>query len=915
GVVGLITYWQDADNYLVFKWLPDDGASTRGQEKQLWRIWRGQPMLLVAAAGGYRPQQWYHLAVGVGGGLVNVAVDGQQVLQKHTDLFGQGKIGLYCSSEAETLFDDVQVSPITDENRLEVVRCAAIIPQFTKEQTMENWASPKGEWLAATGNPANATEPLFWNRGAFFGDYALELKATGLEAERAKVTAVLCGDGASVASGYALVVTPKGEKDTIEAVLLRAGKALRLPRSVKFDATAGCKLRLERAGRVIRAYIGKEMIASYLDPKPLTGLRAGYAVQGATVQPGDVRITGGNFYDYTFYRAPTDWLVSGGTWDMTSRWDCSPNWSWYGGWSERIAAIWNKHSFSGDYVVEVFAACKRDVGGYKHPRDINITIAGDGRDLASGYSCIFGGWNNTFTRILRGTRTVGETSQVLLPKNYQAEAHRKWFCLRVEKTGDTISFFIDRKLVLKYKDPMPLAGRHVALWTRSNGVMIARATIYYENEVEPEPLPLLVEADDNLRAVRTEKLHWKAGDNDATIRLEAVADKTTEHPAVRVVNLEGGGRFAAVPEVEPFDALKTSQLSFDCRLTRGTEINLYLRIKGIQHCVNLTGPTKEEEAEGTKVIGLAAGVRADAQWHTVNLDLAALLKPLYPSDAEIKVEEIFLGNLTRDTYAQAGFGANYPGTHYLIRSFTLRSSDHLVAKIIEPQLPASTGPALATVKEPVAEAKLVAALLAASSPSAKPATTTAPFKPTEPPQPAEPARTEPVGATRGLFNLRATFCQDTDAGEFKAETLNKPIPWECFSQRIFTRTVDIIDFDWAERSPGSGIRPRYWSARFIGKLLVPGAGDYTFYLDRLDDGGRLYIDGEPVIDSWLIQSAASHESKPLHLTPGAHDFRFDFCQAAGLGSVTLRWQGPGFEKEIVPHTTPDAAEPPKIAGR
>jgi len=896
GAIGLVAYWQDANNYFLFKWLSEDEQRWRGKEKQLWRIWRGEPTLIAAAPGGYRPKQWYRLTLAAGGGLFNVAVDGQQILHKRSDLFGQGKAGLYCDGDPEALFDDVQVDTVTSETRLDVVRCEAILPQFTKEQSMENWASPKGEWLPAT----DAREPAFWNRGAFFGDYALELKATALEPGRARVTALVGGDGASPASGYALVVSQAAGKARVEVTLQRAGKAVTLPRSVSYDAATGCALRIERAGRVVRGYIGKEMVASYLDAKPLAGRRAGYTVQGATVPPGEARMSGGNFYDYTFYRAPTDWTVSGGTWDMTSRWDCSPNWSWYGGWSDRIAAIWNKHSFSGDFVVEVYAACKRDTGGYKHPRDINITVTGDGRDLASGYSCIFGGWNNTSTRILRGGKTVAETSQVLLPKDYQGQAHHKWFCLRVEKTGDTVAFYVDRKLALQYKDPAPLSGRRIALWTRGNGVMIARATIYYAQEVETPPLPTLVSADEGLRPVpaeRIEKLLWKARDKDTTMRLEAVTAASTgaatpARPAVRAVNLEGGGPFASIAEIEPFDALKTSRLSFDCRLATGTEVNLYLKVKGVPHSVYLTGPAKELELEGTKVLGAATGVRADGQWHTVSLDLAALLKPLYPNDAEIKVEEVFLGNLTRDTYAQAGFGANYPGTNYLVRAFTLRSNDNLLAKLIEPQLRAPSSPAQTGAPTP----KLAAI---------PPITVT----------PEAPKSPEALRLARGMFNLKATYCQDADAGEFKAETLNKPISWESFSRRIFTKTVDTIDFDWGDKSPGEGIRAKYWSARFLGKLAVPEAGDYVFHLDRLDDGGRIYIDGELVLDSWLVQPAASHASKPIRLTAGVHEIRLDFCQGTGPGSLTLAWSGPSFAKEVIPRTVqPEVIAPAKVAG-
>lgn len=890
-IIGLVAYWQDAQNYILFRWLPEDDESAPGREKQLWRVWRGQRALLATAPGACRAKQWYHLAINVGGGLVTVAVDGQRVLQKRTDLFGQGKVGLYASGEQPVLVDDVTVDHAPTFNRSKIARSEAITPQFTKEQSMESWASPKSEWLPTT----TAGETVFWNRGTFFGDHALELKATALQ--QTKVTATICGDGNTLSSGYSLVTTRTADGKNLESILMRGGKAVTKTHSSRFDAQSIELLRLERAGPTVLASIGKETVAAFTDSRPLAGNRAGYAVQGAPIERSEARVSGGNLYDYTFYRAPIDWYVSGGTWDMTNRWDCTPTWSWYGGWGDRVAAIWNKHSFGGDFVIDLFAACKRDVGGYLHPRDINITVAGDGRDLASGYSFIFGGWNNTATRIMRGTQQVAETTKVLLPKNYEGEAHRKWFNLRVERTGNTISCYVDRELALRYQDPKPLPGRHIALWTCGNGVMIARATLYYQQEMATEPVPLLID-NRGWNTLAVEKLGWTARGKDASLRLDAVGlavplpqrratrvavakTAVAKTPIVRAVNLEGGGPFAIVPELEAFDALKLPGLSFDCFLEKGAAVNLYLRVKGVMHSVRLTGPAKEMELEATKVLGAVQDVRADNQWHRISLDLAALLKPLYPNDPEIRVEEIFLGNLSRDIYQQAGFGANPPGATYLVRSFALRGTDNRIAKTIEPRLKSASSatriaaapPLLPNIQAPVVQA-----------PIAPPASSTTPPE---------------AVAPRGLLNLRVTYCQDADGGEFKQEMLNKPIEWRCFSRPLVTTKVDAIDFNWADKAPASGLRSKYWSARFFGKLMVPKQGDYTFSLERLDDGARLYIDGKPIIESWRIQAATSQESKPIALTPGAHDIRLDYSQGSGLGSLTLRWSGPDFAKEIV----------------
>jgi hypothetical protein len=703
GAIGVIVYWQDDKNYLACKWYAENAAGDPATKKQLWRVVNGQAMMLAGAPGGYQPKQWYRLAVSAADGLIKMSVDGTPVLEKRTDLFGQGKFGLLSETDSETMFDDVQVQPASETLVPGEQRLSARPSRFAKDASMEEWASPKGQWLAApiatsatVPNPP-ATAPtqaakstLWWNRGTFFGDYEISINATNLASD-GKAQVILAGDGTTPESGYALQVQSTPDSKAVQSVLLRSGKPVSTETTTLLSVPATCHIKLQRVGSTLEGFVGAKKVATFTDSQPLNGRRAGYGVERARVAFTDAHVTDGNMTDYTFFRAPTDWQITSGTWDMASRWICTPGWSWYAGWSDRIAAAWNKRSFEGDFAVEVFVASKMDSPTppyYLHPRDLNITVCGDGRDLASGYSLIFGGWNNTATRILRGTETVAETDKVLLPSSatYHAKAHHKWFCLRVEKTGDTISYYVDRNLALQYKDPKPLTGKRLALWTSGNGIMIARATIYTEKMGTVEMEPGVLTAVNHLVAAPTEKLNLQVRGTDPAVSLSAIAPTTAEEkPAVRAINVGGGGNFAIAPQIEPFDALQMPKLDFQCRIEPGAEVNLYLRVKGVYHAVRLNGPTVEQDAEGVKGIG-SAEILADGKWHDVSLNLASLLKALYPTESQLTVEEMFIGNLARDTYRQAGFGANYPGTSYLIRGFNLQSADGRLAKLVEPEL-------------------------------------------------------------------------------------------------------------------------------------------------------------------------------------------------------------------------------------
>jgi len=168
---------------------------------------------------------------------------------------------------------------------------------------------------------------------------------------------------------------------------------------------------------------------------------------------------------------------------VTNRWECDPRWSFFSGRSDRVAVLWNKRKFRGDLSVEFCAGIKMDTskekqgsGRYSYASDINVTICADGESLNSGYSFIFGGWHNKYTRILKGTKVVAETTEEIIPVAKE-NIHRRWFYINIRKRGNHLEFWVDHRKVLEYDDPEPLTGDRVALWTYNNGLMLARVRI------------------------------------------------------------------------------------------------------------------------------------------------------------------------------------------------------------------------------------------------------------------------------------------------------------------------------------------------------------------------------------------------------------------------------------------------------
>ncbi|HEY9330596.1 MAG TPA: LamG-like jellyroll fold domain-containing protein [Streptomyces sp.] len=98
------------------------------------------------------------------------------------------------------------------------------------------------------------------------------------------------------------------------------------------------------------------------------------------------------------------------------------------------------------------------------------------------------------------------------------------------------------------------------------------------------------------------------------------------------------------------------------------------------------------------------------------------------------------------------------------------------------------------------------------------------------------------------------------------------------------------------------------TARWTGNITAPEDGDYTFAASG-DNGFRLFIDGEVVIDHWEPDWDNEQTSKPVALKAGeAHTFKLEMFQDTGGANMFLRWSSATLARQIVPESafTPPA---------
>ena len=117
-------------------------------------------------------------------------------------------------------------------------------------------------------------------------------------------------------------------------------------------------------------------------------------------------------------------------------------------------------------------------------------------------------------------------------------------------------------------------------------------------------------------------------------------------------------------------------------------------------------------------------------------------------------------------------------------------------------------------------------------------------------------------------------------------------PWhvEWFPERDFsgqsrTDYVRLIDFDWGKGSPTRGIPVDDWSARFQTCLELDDETKIRFKLTS-DDGSRLFIDGERVVDNWGDHSPRSRTGVRT-LDAGVYHLRIDYYEARHGAKLVL----------------------------
>ncbi|OKP94570.1 glycosyl hydrolase [Paenibacillus sp. P32E] len=107
-----------------------------------------------------------------------------------------------------------------------------------------------------------------------------------------------------------------------------------------------------------------------------------------------------------------------------------------------------------------------------------------------------------------------------------------------------------------------------------------------------------------------------------------------------------------------------------------------------------------------------------------------------------------------------------------------------------------------------------------------------------------------------------------------------------------------IDFNWHGNGPAAGLNKDTFSVRWTGKIKAGYSEMYTFTASS-DDGIRVWIGGQLIIDSWKKQSGVSREGS-MQLSAGvSYDIKVEYYENRGDASIRLMWESPSQKSAVI----------------
>ncbi|MDB6111083.1 MAG: hypothetical protein JWR69_2833, partial [Pedosphaera sp.] len=115
------------------------------------------------------------------------------------------------------------------------------------------------------------------------------------------------------------------------------------------------------------------------------------------------------------------------------------------------------------------------------------------------------------------------------------------------------------------------------------------------------------------------------------------------------------------------------------------------------------------------------------------------------------------------------------------------------------------------------------------------------------------------------------------------------------------RTDATINFDWNTVSPNPAIPTNNYTVRWTGMVQPLFSQTYTF-VTTTDDGMRLWVNGQLIIDHWAPQSPTTWSGSIALQALQLYSLEMDYNQEGGGAVAQLFWSSPSTTQSIIPQS-------------
>jgi mono/diheme cytochrome c family protein len=116
------------------------------------------------------------------------------------------------------------------------------------------------------------------------------------------------------------------------------------------------------------------------------------------------------------------------------------------------------------------------------------------------------------------------------------------------------------------------------------------------------------------------------------------------------------------------------------------------------------------------------------------------------------------------------------------------------------------------------------------------------------------------------------------------------------------RTDATVDFTWNDSGPAPSVGQSNYTVRWTGSVQPQFSEDYTFYATA-DDGVRLWINGQEIINGWVDQAPTTYQASLPLVAQQIYNVEMDYYyQNDGAAEAELAWSSPSTPQAIIPQS-------------